>query len=57
MINNLSRRSTGIPWGETKSVPLIVHIPLFVARTTIGAKVDSRALFRKVKHSMSSICT
>lgn len=32
------------------SVPLIVQIPLLVARTTIGAKVDYRALFKNVKH-------
>jgi len=40
MIKSLSRRSTGIPCGEIKSVPLMVHIPLLVAKTTIGAKVD-----------------
>jgi hypothetical protein len=39
------------------SVPLIVHIPLLVARMTIGAKVLSRALFKKVKHSISSMWT
>jgi hypothetical protein len=50
MIKSLSRRSTGIPWGDIISVPLIVHIPLFVAKTTIGAKVDYKALFKKVKH-------
>lgn len=40
MIRSLSSKSTGIPWGEIMSVPLIVQIPLFVASTTIGAKVD-----------------
>lgn len=40
IIKSLSSRSTGIPWGDTISVPLIVQIPLFVAKTTMGAKVD-----------------
>jgi hypothetical protein len=57
MIRSLSSKSVGIPWAEIISVPLIVHIPLFVARTTIGAKVDYKALLRKVKHSISSIWT
>ena len=57
IINKRSSKSTGIPWGETISVPLIVHIPLLVASTTMGANVDSRALLRKVKHSISSIWT
>lgn len=55
IIKSLSSRSTGIPWGDTISVPLIVQIPLFVAKTTMGASVDSRALLRKVKHSISNI--
>lgn len=33
------------------------QIPLLVAKTTMGAKLDSKARLRKVKHSMSSICT
>lgn len=57
MMSNLSSRSIGMPWGETMSVPLMVQMPLLVARMTIGARVDSKALLRKVKHSMSSICT
>lgn len=57
MIKSLSSRSTGIPCGDTISVPLIVQIPLFVAKTTMGAKVDSSALLRNVKHSISNICT
>mmetsp|Transcript_26387 Transcript_26387/g.78632 ORF Transcript_26387/g.78632 Transcript_26387/m.78632 type:complete len:238 (+) Transcript_26387:162-875(+) len=52
-----SRRSTGMPWGETMSVPRMVQMPLLVAKTTIGLRVDSRALFKYVKHSMSSMCT
>jgi len=40
MMSNLSKRSTGIPCGETISVPLIVQIPLLVAKITIGARVD-----------------
>ena len=55
MIKRRSSKSTGIPCGEIKSVPLIVHIPRLVAKTTIGAKVDYKALFKKVKHSISSI--
>jgi hypothetical protein len=51
----LSNKSIGTPCGEIKSVPRIVDIPLFVANTTIGAKVDSKALFKKVKHSISSM--
>lgn len=50
IINNLSKRSTGIPCGEIISVPLIEQIPLLVAKITIGARVDSSALFKKVKH-------
>lgn len=57
MIKSLSRRSTGIPWGDYISVPLIVHRPLFVANTTIGARFDSRALFKYVKHSISNMWT
>lgn len=57
MIKSLSNKSTGIPWGDIISVPLIVQIPLLVANTTIGASVDYNALFKKVKHSISSIWT
>jgi len=32
-------------------------IPLLVANITTGAASVSRALFKKEKHSMSSICT
>jgi hypothetical protein len=32
-----------------------VHLPRFVAKTTMGASEDSKALFRNVKHSMSSM--
>lgn len=45
-IKNLSNKSIGIPWGDCKSVPLIVQIPLLVANMTIGAKEDSKALFK-----------
>lgn len=57
MIINLSKRSTGIPWGLYISVPLIVHIPLLVANITIGAKVDSKALFKNVNDSISNMWT
>jgi hypothetical protein len=56
-MSSLSNKSTGIPWAETMSVPRIVQIPLLVANTTIGARVDYRALLRNVKHSISSMCT
>lgn len=36
---------------------LIVHLPLLVAKMTMGAMVDSSPLCRYVKHSMSSMCT
>jgi hypothetical protein len=36
---------------------LICDIPRFVAKITIGANVDSNARFKKVKHSISNICT
>ena len=55
MIKYLSNKSTGIPCGDTKSVPRMVHMPQFVAKTTIGARVDSRARFKNVKHYMSNI--
>ena len=32
-------------------------MPRLVAKMTMGDRLDSRALFRKVKHSMSSMCT
>lgn len=35
----------GTPWGDFILVPLIVHVPLFVATINIGASVDSNALF------------
>lgn len=38
-------------------VPLISLVPLLVARMTMGLSLLSRALLRKVKHSMSSIYT
>mmetsp|Transcript_13505 Transcript_13505/g.31777 ORF Transcript_13505/g.31777 Transcript_13505/m.31777 type:complete len:238 (+) Transcript_13505:124-837(+) len=57
MMTNRSSKSTGMPCGETMSVPRIVHIPLFVAKMTIGLKVDSKARLRYVKHSMSSMWT
>mmetsp|Transcript_53128 Transcript_53128/g.164657 ORF Transcript_53128/g.164657 Transcript_53128/m.164657 type:complete len:201 (-) Transcript_53128:778-1380(-) len=57
MITSRSSKSTGMPCGETMSVPRMVQIPLFVAKMTIGLRVDSRARFRYVKHSMSSMCT
>ena len=36
---------------------LIFVMPRFVATTRMGAMSDSRARFRKEKHSMSSMCT
>lgn len=55
IINNLSSKSTGKPWGLEISVPLIYECPLFVAKITIGANVDSNALFKNVNASISSI--
>ena len=40
-----------MPWGETMLVPLIVQMPLLVARMTMGARVDSRALLRTLTRS------
>src|SRR4051812_45746683 len=34
-----------------------LQIPRFVAKMTTGARVDSKALLRKVKHSISSMWT
>lgn len=48
-------RTTKNSGGERRS--LTGHSPLFVAKTTIGERLDSRALLRNVKHSMSSMCT
>ena len=44
MMTSLSRRSTGMPWGELMSVPRMSHMPLLVAKTTMGARALSRAL-------------
>ena len=44
MMMRRSRRSEGMPWGEENSVPRTVHTPRFVANTTIGESVDSKAL-------------
>mmetsp|Transcript_45041 Transcript_45041/g.75766 ORF Transcript_45041/g.75766 Transcript_45041/m.75766 type:complete len:206 (-) Transcript_45041:680-1297(-) len=52
-----SKRSEGIPWGLNISVPFTLQRPLLVAKITIGAKVDSNALFKYVKHSTSNMCT
>ncbi len=38
------------------SVPRMVHMPRFEARTTIGEMDISSARLRYVKHSMSSMC-
>ena len=38
-------------------MPRIVHTPRFVANITMGARLDSRARFKYVKHSMSNIWT
>mmetsp|Transcript_21636 Transcript_21636/g.35036 ORF Transcript_21636/g.35036 Transcript_21636/m.35036 type:complete len:228 (-) Transcript_21636:815-1498(-) len=57
MITRRSSRSTGTPWGAFISVPLIWQIPRLVAKMTMGARLDSNARFRYVKHSMSSMCT
>jgi len=42
----LSNRSMGTPCGDLISDPLIVQIPLLVAKMTTGANGDSRALFK-----------
>jgi len=55
MINRRSSKSNGIPWGLLWLVPLILTIPLLVARITTGAVSLSKALFKKEKHSKSSI--
>mmetsp|Transcript_5618 Transcript_5618/g.19249 ORF Transcript_5618/g.19249 Transcript_5618/m.19249 type:complete len:238 (+) Transcript_5618:240-953(+) len=52
-----SSKSTGMPCGELRSVPRISQMPRFVAKMTIGASELSSARFKKVKHSMSSMCT
>ena len=57
MMSMRSSRSTGMPWGESTSVPRMVQTPLLVANITMGESDDSKARFRKVKHSMSNICT
>jgi len=57
MMSIRSKRSTGIPWGESTSVPRTVQTPRLVAKITIGERDDSRARFRYVKHSMSSMWT
>ena len=57
MIISRSSRSTGTPCGAITSVPRTVHMPRLVAKMTMGARVDSRARLRYVKHSMSSMCT
>src|ERR1700722_4505241 len=58
MMRSRARRSGGMPWAATmSSVPRIVHMPRFEARMTIGEIRDSRARFRYVKHSISSMCT
>ena len=46
-----------MPCGEVMSVPRIWQMPRLVAKMTIGARLLSRARFRYVKHSMSSMCT
>ena len=55
IINSLSNKSTGIPWGDNRVVPLIKLLPLLVANITIGDNFYSNALFKKVKHSISNI--
>lgn len=39
------------------SVPLMVQCPRFVAKMTIGLRVDSSARFKYVKHSKLSMWT
>ncbi len=46
MMSMRSSRSTGTPWGASTSVPRIVHTPRFVAKITIGLRLDSSALPR-----------
>mmetsp|Transcript_17233 Transcript_17233/g.53444 ORF Transcript_17233/g.53444 Transcript_17233/m.53444 type:complete len:241 (+) Transcript_17233:100-822(+) len=57
MITKRSSRSTGMPCGDCMSVPRMVHTPRLVAKMTMGARLDSSARLRKVKHSMSSMWT
>mmetsp|Transcript_3864 Transcript_3864/g.17009 ORF Transcript_3864/g.17009 Transcript_3864/m.17009 type:complete len:235 (-) Transcript_3864:962-1666(-) len=55
MMTRRSRRSTGTPCGADMSVPLISQMPRLVAKMTMGAREDSSARLRYVKHSMSSM--
>merc|ERR1719482_1829114 len=57
MIIVRSNKSTGMPCAEEISVPRMGHIPRLVANTTMGARVDSSARLRYVKHSISNMCT
>ena len=40
-----------------RRLALTWQMPRLVAKMTMGARLDSSARFRKVKHSMSSMCT
>lgn len=44
MMTSLSSRSTGTPCGLLMSVPRISQMPRLVAKITMGARLDSRAL-------------
>eukprot|EP00834_Sanchytrium_tribonematis_P004136 NODE_187_length_13529_cov_1.102606.p8 type:complete len:147 gc:universal NODE_187_length_13529_cov_1.102606:6590-7030(+) len=57
IINNLSRRSKGIPWGLLILVPLIFTLPLLLAMITIGANSSSNMRFKNEKHSISNMFT
>jgi hypothetical protein len=43
--------------GGADRLTFTVQVPRFVAKMTIGARVDSSARWRYVKHSISNMCT
>ena len=56
---NRANRDTNssTPACRTRAAHLTGHSPLLVAKMTMGDSCDSSARLRKVKHSMSSMCT
>jgi len=56
-ISTRSNKSTGSPCGDLYLVPRILAMPRLLAIMTIGLSSPSRALLRKEKHSISSMCT
>ena len=55
MMTKRTSKSAGMPWKEMMSVPRMVQVPLFVAKTTRGLKVDSKAWLKYAKHSMPNM--